>query len=173
MAKQESKSPEYHHLEKIAALLPGVRGYLQKEKARDSDQKLRAYISDQVTKIKDQIHSLQESRVDENVLDGLDRLERICRKLDQIRDSLRYAARGYSGIFDGTKVRKTELDKLNQFDLDIAKTVAKLAVNVEIELEQIGPFGDIRTAIAPMQKETDNLLELIGNRKHLIDKPVE
>jgi hypothetical protein len=170
---KQSPDLEYSFLEKVAGVVPGVSGYLKKEKIRDSDQRYRIFLADQVLQVRQSVEKLIKIRVDESVLEGLDRLERLCRKLERVCDSLRYAARGYSGIFDGVRVRKEELEQLVQFDHMMADLTVNLLTASEILTKETGPFGDIRSPAETMENQVDAFLDRLESRKHLLENKPE
>ncbi|MBN1551403.1 hypothetical protein JW979_08040, partial [bacterium] len=121
-----SKEMKLTFLEKLASIVPGVHGYLKKEKARESDQRYRSFLADALTEVKDGVHAIQEIRLSRGYLADLDKLELVCRKIDEARDSIRYASHGYSGLFDGIKIKQNELEQLMNFDRSLMDLIRDL-----------------------------------------------
>ncbi|MBN1355097.1 hypothetical protein JXA40_02390 [bacterium] len=167
----EPRTPgrEFTILETIACAVPGVAGYLKKEKARDSDQRYRMFLTDRLAGIKTSLETLKRSRVDESVLEGLDRLERLCRKLDRAMDSLRYAARGYSGMFDGVKVREPELKRLEGYDHMLAGLISSIHIASGKLIAGTGAFGDVRSGVQSMEDMLEELIHAIGQRRQVLE----
>ncbi len=170
-----SKEPLHGHqdlniLEKAALMLPGVSGYLEKEMARDSDRRLRAYLADRLTAVKDSVHVFQRKRTDEGRLSGLDKLERINRKLDRLRDTVRYSAGGYSGLFDGIKVDKEKLRRLYSFDLELKGHIDALDETFVKLMNETGKTADIDTVAGEMEKHADDFQTVLDRRKHLLEE---
>ena len=161
MAKSESM-----FLEKMARLIPGIAGYLKIERARETDQRLRHLLSDRLAEVKHQVESLERTLSENRVLMGLDRLERICKKIDQAKDTIKYSSRGYSGLFDGIRIRDAEVEKLYAFDLSLAGEIEILESRVqsyEINSGQIIPWSDA------LERAVDQFMDTIHKRKSLLE----
>jgi len=159
-------------LEKAALKLPGISGYMTKEMARDSDQRIRGYFSDRITSIKEELHGFQRRRTDQGRLAGLDKLERINMKLDRLRDTIRYSARGYSGLFDGIKVNEDKLNQLYVFDLKLKSHIDSMAESFKILLSKTGKTADLDSVADEMESIADNFQQVIDQRKHLLEEGI-
>ena len=104
-------------LEKIKRYIPGYDGYVNRDNTRELDTQLRAKLADKLeenkTKLKNIILQLSE---DGKLLEtsGLDKLEK---KNENAIAQFKSASRGYSGLFDVTKISESQLNQLYEFDL--------------------------------------------------------
>ncbi len=159
---------DHNFIEKIGLKLPGISGYLKKETARDSDQRLRAALSDRLTELKEEIHNFQSRWVDAGHLEGLDLLERLNRKIDEARDTIRYAARGYSGMFDGVKIREADIKQLNEYDVALAGQIGKLFALIKMKFTD-SMTNDIRPWAQDMELQLDDFLKVLHARRRMLE----
>jgi len=106
--------------------VPLLRTYLQREETRDLDKVIRDELVKKIQGLINQINGAKQTLVDNKVLAGLDLLDRSTRKLDKIRDSIRFAARGYSGVFDLEVMGDDQLKRLLEFDQSLFDQIAIL-----------------------------------------------
>jgi hypothetical protein len=119
-------------LERIAAKIPGIKGYLDRELRRDVDKMQRDWLAEQVDRSR---HAMQARIRDwsrSGNLDNLDVASSIDKALDRLANRIRHADYGYTGFFDPVKIREEELDRLYAFDLAMINTVESLADRIEI-----------------------------------------
>jgi hypothetical protein len=118
-------------LERLARLVPGIGSYQDKEGLREADKKLRDTLADRL----DSARKLVERVIDTLQRDGhlahLDRLGRLDRKLHHCADTIRFASRGYAGIFDTVKIGKKKLEQLYAFDISLAESVSAIQETAE------------------------------------------
>ena len=69
--------------------------------------------------------------MDKNELSLLPALDTIASKMDRMANLIKYAERGYSGIFDIHRVDEGALDKLYSFDLALFDEIGKLKVSLQ------------------------------------------
>lgn len=133
-------------LSKIMNLIPGVKGYREKEARRDTDRRLRRYIADQLDQIRSILEELKSFLTDGSQLKMLARVDTLTKKLLKTADSLRFAAYGYAGFFDAHAIREAELEKIYHYDYELLKQV-----------EEIKSTVDISPSASPEQKALDSL----------------
>ncbi len=104
-------------LENLAYLVPGYRGYKEKELRREEDARLRGRVLAKLqivrTLLEDRIARLTEQSLDA----GAEHLDRRLRRTEGIADAVRYAPYGFSGFFDAAQVREETLERLLETDL--------------------------------------------------------
>ena len=151
---------ERNWIEKIADAIPGISGYRQKEGRRDTDKRLREYLASRLDLVASNVDKAKDQFVEKGVLEGLDSLGRLSSMVHKAADKIRFAAYGYAGFFDQSKVREEELDLLYDFD-------RQLLDGVEGLLEATGTDGfDVADVLA----RTDALDRKIADRKTTIEK---
>jgi len=118
-------------LERIAARIPGIKGYLDRELRREVDKMQRDWLAEQVDRARGRLNGKVREWSRGGGLAGLD-LAATCEKaLDRFANRIRHADYGYTGFFDAVKIREPELEQLYEFDLALMDTVEGLAAQVE------------------------------------------
>ncbi len=113
-------------IEKIAAKIPGYGGYIDREKSRDTDKRLREYISKRLLGIKDSIDRMKAEIMEKGIIDYLSGLDGICSVTERLSNSVLYSPRGFGGLFGDNKVYEEELEKLYNFDRNFLKSLDEL-----------------------------------------------
>lgn len=150
--------------EKIGAIIPGYKGYSEKETRRDTDKLLRMKLAKQLDDMKavfDKIILREMKNADHELIKALDSIKRI---LDLTANQIRYASCGYSGFFDVAQVDKTDLERLYQFDLGIENDVGQLSIRVcslpksETLIKDCAVVSEVLSALSDKIKERDTLI---------------
>jgi len=118
-------------LERIAAKIPGIKGYLNRELRRDVDKMQRDWLAEQVDRSRQAIQGKIRDWSRSGNLANLDLASSIDKSLDRLANRIRHADYGYTGFFDPVKIREEELDRLYAFDLAMINTVEGLADRIE------------------------------------------
>jgi hypothetical protein len=134
-------------LGKIASVIPGFSGYMNRETRRDADKLLRETVANRYGEQLSRISDLQVQLVSSGGIDWVDDLQDAATRLRRFIDMVRTAAYGYAGLFDAVKVNEDELAKLYQFDLALLENVSKVAAaidNVEASMGSDGMAAAVR-----------------------------
>ena len=118
-------------LERIAAKIPGIKGYLDRELRRDVDKMQREWLAGQLDRGRGSVqeHVREWSRTGN--LANLDLASSLDKALDRLANRIRHADYGYTGFFDVVKIREAELDRLYEFDLNLMDVVEDVALRIE------------------------------------------
>lgn len=117
-------------IEKIGSIIPGYRGYSEKERRRDTDKLLRLEIAKQLDRLKEPINGIIRQQMDDKKMDLINELDRIKMDIDIAANQMRFATCGESGFFDVVQVNKADLDKMYQYDLDIREELDHLVQKI-------------------------------------------
>ncbi len=128
-------------LEKLLGKIPGYKGYKEKEMRRESDKLLREMIVTQMTVQRQRMDDLQKQLISGGRFEYLDEMGNAVTKLQQFIDRVRTATYGYSGLFDATRVREEELDRLYDFDNQLLGYSERLATALS-NMETSIPSGE-------------------------------
>lgn len=107
------------NLKRLARVVPGISGYQDREAARDTDKSVRLRLSMEIDGLKLELEEMKRRCMEMKDLSLLPALDTLASKLERTSNSIKYAERGYSGIFDIYKVDQTTLDKICSFDLSL------------------------------------------------------
>jgi hypothetical protein len=113
-------------IERVAARVPGFRGYLARETRREVDQALRRELASRLDGAREHV-SARIRRLPLAAGTELDRLAAIEKRLDAEANALRHAGSGYAGVFDAARIGEAELDALHAYDLALAAAVDAVA----------------------------------------------
>ncbi len=136
-------------LDKIGSIIPGYRGYAERDGRRNCDKQLRSILSLKLF----ECENILVNRINEAIKDSdkpLMRKVEICRKsINTIQSKINYAPYGESGFFSDQQIKEDELMKIYHFDLDMAEVVD--------EIENIILEHDIEVIMKKLS-ELDNVL---------------
>jgi len=118
-------------LERLAAKIPGLRGYIERETRREVDKLERDWIAARLDQARSSVQrSIREWSRSGN-LDNLDLASSVEKLLDRLANRVRHTDYGYTGFFDAVKVSEPQLDKLYEFDLGLVEVVEGIAARID------------------------------------------
>jgi hypothetical protein len=164
---QKVKSGE-SFLEKVARIIPGYDGYVNRDNSRELDTKLRNTIASSIdqnkTKIKNTVLNLsQQGKLFET--EGIDMIQK---KLENSIAKFRSAERGYSGAFDVVKIKEDKLNQIYQFDAGLLDKVNEIS-EACTELENNSSANtDIKPAAQKVSTLLDNLITQFTDRENIL-----
>ena len=158
---------------RLAAMIPGFGGYIERQNRRDADKLLRETVARRFDEQWQRASQLQVDMVSQGMIQYVDDMEKAALKLRTFIDKLTTAPRGYSGLFDAVKINEKELEAIYQYDaafFDLAEQVGRALDNVEASLgDEAALPAAIRhvTSLARTAVETYNrrMEVVIGNGK--------
>lgn len=118
-------------VEKWLGVIPGIGTYRKREKLRETDQKLRAYLSAQLQEVRSAFERIILELSLPKKMEVLSKINEAASQLQQVADSIKFANYGYTGIFDLKKIREDELKKIYDFDLSLIQDIKKMQVLME------------------------------------------
>lgn len=154
----EKVSADIDPFKKILSVIPGFKGYIERQKRRDSDKILRETVANRFDQQWQRISALQRDFINQGELQYVDDLEAAAIKLRTFIDRIRRARRGYSGLFDAEKINEKELALLYQYDaslLEMSDLVASAIDNVEASVGSDGLPAAIRNLTSVSQQCID------------------
>lgn len=164
----EKVSESMSGLEKLAASLPGYRGYKQKEVRRQADKLLRESLSARFEEQRRRASELQVQLVSSGRIEFTDDLERVVMKLQRIVDRLKTASYGYAGFFDAVKVKEDQLDALYAFDNSLMEQVTKVSAAVDKIATALSGEGELAPAINELVATSQQINDTLDRREEAI-----
>jgi hypothetical protein len=155
-------------LEQLARKVPGVAGYQDKEAARETDKSVRLCLAEELDHLRLDIEKEKKRFVDEKEYSLLPALDTLTSKLEKIANLIRFASRGYSGIFDDDKVDQSGIERLYSFDLGIFDRLEGLKLGIRIMRDTHGPSAGYRQSISQMDEAADSLEKTFLSRQHIL-----
>ena len=154
-------------LTKTARILPGIGSYQDKESARESDKKLRDYMSGELARYMNAIERLKTDLSRKGSLSFLKELDDISRQIDKLSRTIRYASRGYAGVFASYQADEKALSDLFEFDRSLKEEIAGLNPLVSQICEKDGGLGspllnELRDRLFRVEQKVNERETLIG-----------
>jgi hypothetical protein len=156
--------------EKIAAALPGFRGYKEKELRRESDKLIRNHLYLKLSKDKDNVRAISQRIADKRYLDLLSDTDRVVAKMDRITEKVNHASYGYSGFFDIVKVKEENLDRMIAYDNQLLDSVNALTAEIDALKAQLlgGDYTNLKDKIQGVADKFEMLEDTFDKRKEVI-----
>ncbi|MFL5733204.1 MAG: hypothetical protein ACJ78Q_08390, partial [Chloroflexia bacterium] len=158
-------------LHKIAGIVPGFDGYMDRERRRDADKLLRTYLAHQYSAQLDRLKRVQQSLLRSGQLTGISEVDRLTGVLQRFIDRLSTATYGYSGLFDPVKVEAQDLDQLYAFDMALTSGVDEVSSAVgglETGLTAESAKTDVPAALSHLSSVLDDLNLRLNQRGDLL-----
>ena len=152
-------------LEKI---LPGYKGYKERENGRDSDKKLREHFSNRLKEGRSRYDDIKAQIADRGNLDLLKPAEKVTQTLSLVIDRLRYANYGFTGKWFGKdKVDADRLENVLAFDQQLAEGVDK-AVGDIASLQLLDDNAAISSALQSLARDIREMDEALNRREEIL-----
>jgi hypothetical protein len=159
-------------LHRIAGIVPGYSGYVDRERRRDADKLLRTHLARLYSAQRDRLNRVQQSLVRARNINDIEDIDRLAGILQRFIDRLNNATYGYAGLFAPVKVEAEELDQLYAFDMALAGGVEQVESAVDaIESAATGSetgASDLPASITRLATLLDELNERLNQRADLI-----
>jgi hypothetical protein len=156
--------------ERIAAALPGFRGYKEKELRRESDKLVRNNLYLKLTKDKDNVKSISQKIADKRYMDVLTDIDRLNAKMDRITEKINHASYGYAGFYDIVKVKEESLDRMITFDNQLLDEVNALTASIEDLKTQLlsNNFANLKDKIQTIADKFELLEDTFDKREQIM-----
>ena len=156
--------------ERIAAAVPGFRGYKEKELRRESDKLIRNHLYLQLSKEKSDLKDIFQKIADRRYMDVLTDMDRLMAKVDRVVEKVNHASYGYSGFFDVVKVREESLDRMIDFDNKLIDGVNRLTAVVDAFKTDVAQneFKNSKDRIQSIVTELENFEGTFDERDEVI-----
>jgi len=141
--------------DKIGTLIPGYRGYQEREGRRECDRQLREQIADKLSEIEKKISSL----IDNAELSELAEIEKNRKKLNNLKDLIKYSPYGASAFFSDSAIKESELEGIYQMDLDVLDSVEKLESDIETNI-----LSDLKASIQKTEESINKRNQYLKDR---------
>jgi hypothetical protein len=89
---------------KIASIIPGYHGYMDRERRRDADKLLRTQLAHKYSQQRERLNRVQQTLLRTNHLENIAEVDRLAGLLQRFIDKLNTATYGYRGLFDPVKI---------------------------------------------------------------------
>ncbi|RJS88783.1 hypothetical protein DRO56_01995 [Candidatus Bathyarchaeota archaeon] len=165
-----SRAKEERRLfERILSVLPGFKGYKEKELRRESDRLVRDHLYRRLREGENLLKEFFQRLSDRRAYGVLEEVDRLVMIFDRVKARIDHASYGYSGFFDVLKVDEKDLEEMLSFDERLIKAVEEVFEETkalrEVDVEKV---GDIRRHLEAIRSSLKELEETFNQRKEKI-----
>lgn len=154
-------------LEELSARIPGVVGYRQREACRETDKSVRLRLAAGLEDLKGELEREQRRRTEAHEFLHLASLGHLTSKLDKLANLVRFASRGYRGLFDAYKLSEEKLQRLYGFDVDLLDAVEALRNDVVPVCDQRDD-DLLSQAITRLDEQLDSFAAVFSQRANIL-----
>ncbi|MEA2574945.1 MAG: hypothetical protein QOH93_2243 [Chloroflexia bacterium] len=157
-------------LHKIASIIPGYKGYVDRERRRDADRLLRTELAHRYQAELTRLKRVQQGLLKGGDLNSIGEIDGVSGKLQRFIDRLQNATYGYAGLFAPVKVEGEELDQIYAFDMALASGVDTLsgAIGAVESAAEGQAKGEARSAIDHLSSVVNDLNDRFDQRSDLL-----
>lgn len=128
-------------LKKIQLLIPGFRGYRQKEDIRAADEILRSEIGKIMIGAISSLNNSRQSAINFNKFGALNFIGNSISSVETLQGDIVHGQQGYSGLVASVKVTDDVLNKLYEYDYEYVSKCKEIA-DLCSKVENIGTMND-------------------------------
>jgi hypothetical protein len=156
--------------ERIAAFIPGFRGYKEKEIRRESDKLIRNHLTLKLSADKDDLREISQKLTDRRYFDVMIDMDRLLAKMDRVVEKINHASYGYSGFFDAVKVKEQNLDDMIAFDSKLVDSVTTLSAEIDAFKADLasGNTSNLKSRVQNVTDKLEALEETFDSRREVI-----
>jgi hypothetical protein len=154
-------------LEKLVEKIPLLGSYPRRENARERDKIIREHIAQLIDHLKGAVMKEMEVLTEKKILTGLDKLDRLSRRLDKLRDTIKFASHGYSGVFERVRILDTELERLMDYDLMMLSKVEDMDKQISTIPVDESKTDKVTTALTSF---ADDMEKIVEDRTYAVTK---
>jgi hypothetical protein len=156
--------------EKLELLIPGFRGYKEKEMRRESDKLLRNQIYQKLSDAESTAKDTYRALVNSGANDTWDDTDHLLARLDRVVERVNHSEYGYAGFFDAVKVRETDLDRMMNYDVQLLQMSDSVvnAINAFDSSVENSNFQDAKMKVKDALKAVDAFENAYNGRKQVI-----
>jgi hypothetical protein len=156
--------------ERIAAALPGFRGYKEKELRRESDKLIRNHLYLKLSGAKNDVRSISQKIADKRYMDVLTDIDRLTAKMDRVTEKVNHASYGYAGFYDIVKIKEENLDRMITFDNQLLDNVNALTSDIDALKAQLlsGDYSNLKDKIQALTDKLEAFEDAFDKREEAI-----
>lgn len=109
--------------DKIGSLIPGYKGYADRDGRRNCDKILRDSISAQLSESEKNIYSQMKEALKIKDKSKMNELDEVRKETNTFLSRVKFAPYGVTGFFSDNQIKENELFSIYQYDFDLAESV--------------------------------------------------
>lgn len=159
-------------LKKLELLIPGLRGYRNKEDIRVSDELLRNQVADKLDLVKANLEGLRKQMANSGDYTNLGSVGSLIFQIQQFSGEVRHAQQGYSGFAATFQINEGKLNDLYDYDIEFVNAAVQLANSTSpsrlsynpTDMNSIQPMvNQLSNSIADLKQKWSLRMETIEN----------
>ena len=156
--------------ERIAAFVPGFRGYKEKEIRRESDKLIRNHLYLKLQVERSDLKDLEQKLADKRYFDVLTDMDRLMAKMDRVVEKINHASYGYSGFFDAVKVKEGNLDNMIAFDNKLLDGINAVTTEIDAFKTDVssGATSNLKTRVQSVTDKLESLENTFDQRNEVL-----
>jgi hypothetical protein len=111
--------------DKIGSLIPGYKGYAERDGRRNCDKILRDSISAELSESEKNIYSKMKDALKIKDKSKMNELEEVRKETNTFLSKVKFAPYGATGFFSDNQIKEDELFSIYQYDFDLAESVKR------------------------------------------------
>jgi hypothetical protein len=155
-------------VEKLGSIIPGWKGYQERQERRSADQLMRQTLAEKMTAQRKRLDVAQQELINSGKLDLVDDVGRAVTQLQTFIDRVRLASYGYSGLFDAVKINQDELEQMYNFDAALFEYVNRLDTANDRLMEAIDTGEGLKEVIRIVQDICREANATFDEREHVL-----
>ena len=148
-------------------VLPGYKGYKEREGARNTDKILREHLSTKLKESRAHYDDFKSELTRRGNLGLMNPAEKVTQTLSRVIDRLRYANYGFSGKWFGQKIGAEELDRVLEFDKQLATRIDQIDSDIRA-LDGLDDDGQITSALKALASVIREVDEALNERDQIL-----
>ncbi len=137
--------------DKIGSLIPGYRGYAERDGRRNCDKLLRVGLADKIAGIEKALYERINEAIKNKDKELMHSLEDCRKQLNTFNSKVRYAPYGESSFFADGQIKEDELLNIYQLDLDLAEDIKALTLKASA-----ADMNELVSQVKKAQKSLEN-----------------
>jgi len=137
-------------LEKLELIIPGFKGYKEKEIRREQDKALRNRLVKALEGLKYDLVGMEDEYPDD--LEKVKTLDFLIGRVQKLEDLIEHADYGYAGFFDLIHIDEDKLDQIYEHDLKMFDLIEGVKGEEDLEV--------LKTKIREIEEEWDKREEI-------------
>ena len=155
-------------VEKLGSIIPGWKGYQERQERRKADQLMRQTLAEKLAGQRKRLDAAQKALIDTGKIDLVDDVGSAVTQLQTFIDRVRLASYGYSGLFDAVKINQAELEQMYNFDAALFEYVDRLNAANDRLREAIDTGEALKETVRIIQDICREANSTFDEREHVI-----
>jgi hypothetical protein len=155
-------------VEKLGSIIPGWKGYQERQERRKADQLMRQTLAEKLAGQRKRLDTAQKALIEAGKIELVDDVGSAVTQLQTFIDRIRLASYGYSGLFDAVKINQAELEQMYNFDAALFEYVDRLDAANDRLREAIDTGEALKETVRIIQDICREANSTFDEREHVI-----